>query len=95
MLLCLNIAALVLFAHALTEARWYDIFQNAPLNILAIFILVGFHWHLLGRIQKSRSSPNYEDRDGRGDRLPVTGWLIYLVISVLLLFASVLLATLN
>jgi hypothetical protein len=85
-LVAMNVVTITLFAHGLTGARWFRIFQSVPLNILSIFALVALHWWLIGRIKKGDERRNYARR-----LVPI--WLVYLITSVIFLFIGVLIST--
>jgi hypothetical protein len=90
-LLSMNIASITLFAHALLDVSWYRILGNIPLHAFALLVMVVFHSWLLKHSQGRGQLTNYPSRRSRESSPPI--WLVYLVFSVGLLFAGVLLVS--
>ena len=91
-LVLINIVTLMLFAYGLWGVRWIGVLKNIPLSIVVIFALVALHWRIIGRIQSGDLLPSYAGGN-TATKLRVPIWVVYLVTSILLLFAGTLLAT--
>ena len=90
-LIFINIVTLMLFAYVLWGAPWIGILTNIPLTIVVISALVAVHFRIIGRFQ----SGDFPSRDARVHTATMLGaplWVVYLVISIVLLFAGTLMA---
>src|SRR5689334_11533370 len=86
----MNVVSATLFARAIFHLDWLEAFANIPLNLVALAVLFAFHAWLL---QRARSMAQRSgNRPGGASSRVAPPWLVYLVVSVVLLFCGTLLA---
>jgi hypothetical protein len=91
-LMYMNAVTVVLFVYGLTGMRWHRIFQSLPLNIFSIFALLAFNSWVISRMQRGDALPSHAKKYAAA-KGGVLAWLPYLLVSVICLFAGVVVAT--